>query len=375
MPAAQLPAFRATAPAQTQPGHCPGALRHRGEPSGSCGCSRCPRQGGCPDPGVGWSEAAASVLCPCFPTQNLPGEPEEPTPSPGTGWASRGVPGLGGKSPWWPRGQLSPGPSSPHISPDCSKPCCPFPTFPPHPGGNLYLPARGRHILPASPALQLEKNPPSLPWGCWSFLPDPEQQHHGQGQEPPALTATKRLPQAWEDGGSTGRPRQVHPGMSGGSWCSHRAALTCQNPGLPCVPVPVSPTGGNPTGSPHGYWFLGLVATMGHTPMATSPGGSDSPGSTPVTRSFGGQQPQGWCRSRLLHSPGAPGPTPVPAARTALGPRPAPVPVPPPIPGLVHARYRSSSGASTPLARYILRCQRSLPGAGLPPVPVNSRYR
>lgn len=69
---------------------------------------------------------------------------------------------------------------------------------------------------------------------------EPEQQHRasshpGQGQEPPALTATKRLPQGWEDGGSTARSRQVHPGMCGRSWCSHRSH-TCQQPGLaaPC---------------------------------------------------------------------------------------------------------------------------------------------
>lgn len=176
---------------------------------------------------------------PCLPTQNPPGEPEEPPPNPVTGWASKGVTraprtaslshphgGHGDSSAQAPLPSQGGKPGGPQYPPACSKPCCHFPTCPQHPGAPLYLPACGWPIHPAASALQLEKTPPSLQEppgdGGASSLSldkaDPEQQHrasshHGQGQEPPALAATKQLPQVREDGGTTGRSRQVHSGM------------------------------------------------------------------------------------------------------------------------------------------------------------------
>lgn len=128
---------------------------------------------------------------PCLPTQNPPGEPEEPPPNPVTGWASKGVTrapctaslshphgGHGDSSAQAPLPSQGGKPGGPQYPPACSKPCCHFPTCPQHPGAPLYLPACGRPIHPAASALQLEKNP-SFPsgatWGRWSSLPEPGQ--------------------------------------------------------------------------------------------------------------------------------------------------------------------------------------------------------
>lgn len=109
-----------------------------------------------------------------FPTQNLPAEPEEPSPNPviGTGLLSRGASAEPGARPRChilvvATGAPQPGPLlseegkpwGPLHPPDCSKPCCHFPTFPHPPGAHLYLPARDCPIHPATTALQLGKNP------------------------------------------------------------------------------------------------------------------------------------------------------------------------------------------------------------------------
>lgn len=266
MPAAQLPAFRATAPAQTQPGHCPGALRHRGEPSGSCGCSRCPRQGGCPDPGVGWSEAAASVLCPCFPTQNLPGEPEEPTPSPGTGWASRGVPGLGGKSPWWPRGQLSPGPSSlfpPHF-PGLLQALLPFPHVP-TPSWCPPLPARPWTAHPPSlPSSAAGKEPSFPPLGMLELPPGPRAAAPRPRPGAPGPDSDKAAPTGV---GGWGKHRET---PAGASRDVRRVLVLPQGrthlsePGAPVCPCPCQPHRWEPHGKPP--WLLVPGAGRHHGP-------------------------------------------------------------------------------------------------------------
>lgn len=190
--------FRSTAPAQTHPVDSPGASRYGSEPSESWGCwgEDAPGKVGAPTPA--WAGAKPLPRCsapPCV--GSLPSNSESarrargasPEPSDRVG-IQRGdtspVHGLAVTSPWWPRGQLSPGPSSlsggkpggPQYAPACSKPCCHFPTCPQHPGAPLYLPACGRPIHPAASALQLEKNP-SFPsgatWGRWSFRPEPGQ--------------------------------------------------------------------------------------------------------------------------------------------------------------------------------------------------------
>lgn len=119
------------------------ALRELGVLGGGCS-----RQGGCPNPGMGWSKAAASVLCPSlrgFPAFQLricpesPRSPPEPSDRVGI---QRGdtspVHGLAVTSPWWPRGQLSPGPSSlsggeawgSPVSPSLLQALLPFPHMP-----------------------------------------------------------------------------------------------------------------------------------------------------------------------------------------------------------------------------------------------------
>lgn len=126
----------------------------------------------------------------CFPTQNLPGEPEEPTPNPvtGTGWASRGASaeprchilmvatGAPQPGPLFPlrRGilgvptipQIAPSPAA--ISPHSHTPL--VPTF-------TCLPMTGPSTRLQQPC-SWEKTPifPSgATWGCWSFPPEPGQ--------------------------------------------------------------------------------------------------------------------------------------------------------------------------------------------------------
>lgn len=93
------PALTSTAPTKTQPGDSPGAVRNRGEPSqsggGGWGEDAPGVQGKVDAPVPAWAgaELLPRVLplpgcVPCLPTQNLP---EEPTPKPVTGWASRGA--------------------------------------------------------------------------------------------------------------------------------------------------------------------------------------------------------------------------------------------------------------------------------------------
>lgn len=119
------------------------ALRELGVLGGGCS-----RQGGCPNPGTGWSKAAPRCSAPpCV--GSLPPNSESarrargasPEPSDRVG-IQRGdtspAHGLAVTSPRWPRGQLSPGPSSlsggeawgSPVSPSLLQALLPFPHMP-----------------------------------------------------------------------------------------------------------------------------------------------------------------------------------------------------------------------------------------------------
>lgn len=161
--------FRSTAPAQTHPVDSPGASRYGSEPSESWGCwgEDAPGKVGAPTPA--WAGAKLLPRCsapPCV--GSLPSNSESarrargasPEPSDRMG-IQRGdtspAHGFAVTSPWWPRGQLSPGPSSlsggeawgSPVSPSLLQALLPFPHMP------------TASWCPSLPACLWTANPPS----------------------------------------------------------------------------------------------------------------------------------------------------------------------------------------------------------------------